>query len=276
MDPLLALRDVGIVAPEPDDAGDRLIRTALDREIARELGSAPGDVRRARRHARRASLALSVSATAAAAAVATLLLTAGGASEPSPASAAIIRHVRAELTAPPGQIVHESATVTLPDGSSMPFELWVQTGGTGIYRVIKDGQEVSLSDTKNEIYNASTNTITVSPLPPALHQLEVSKGDDPAAELKRMVESGQATATPTTYNGIPAYKLSVNSSSYPLLNGTAYVARSDYRPLELDSAAHPGAKVVFSTYEYLPATPANDALLAVTSAHPGATVVNRP
>jgi hypothetical protein len=32
---------------------------------------------------------------------------------------------------------------------------------------------------------------------------------------------------------------------------------------------------VFSTYEYLPATPANDALLAVTTAHPGATVVNQ-
>ena len=45
MDPLLALRDVGIVAPQPDDAGDRLIRTALDREIARVSRSAPGDVR---------------------------------------------------------------------------------------------------------------------------------------------------------------------------------------------------------------------------------------
>jgi hypothetical protein len=282
MDPLLALRDVGIVAPQPDDAGDRLIRTALDREIARVSRSAPGDVRttrRARRRARRVgrrALALALSVPATAAAAAAVLLTAGGASGPSSASAAIIRHVRAELTAPPGQILHESATVTLPDGSSMPFELWVQTGGTGVYRVIKDGQEVSLSDTKNEIYNPSTNTIAVSPLPPAIHQLEVSKGGDPAAELKRMVDSGQATATPTTYNGTRAYKLSVNSSSDTLLNGTAYVARSDYRPLELDYAPHPGAKVVFSAYEYLPATPVNDALLAVTSAHPGATVVNQP
>jgi hypothetical protein len=279
MDPLLALRDVGIVAPEPDDAGDRLIRTALDREIARGSRSAPGDVRKARRHARRASrraLALSVPATAAAAAAATLLLTGGGASGPSSASAAIIRHVRAELTAPAGQIVHESATVTLPDGSSMLFKLWAQTGGTGVYRVIKYGTEASQSATQNETYDASTNTVTVSPLPPAIHQLEVSKGSDPAAELKRMVESGQATATPTTYNGTPAYEISVTSSSDALLNGTAYVARSDYHPLELDSAAHPGGKVVFSTYEYLPATPANDALLAVTSAHPGATVVNQP
>jgi outer membrane lipoprotein-sorting protein len=278
MDPLLGLRDVGIVAPQPDDAGDRLIRTALDRENARVSRSAPGDVRttrRARRRVVRRALALSVPATAAAATTATLLLTAGGASEPSLASAAIIRHVRAELTAPAGSILHESSIVTLPNGSSMPFELWTRAG-TGVYRVIKFGQEVSLSDTKNEIYNPSTNTVTVSPLPPAIHQLEVSKGGDLAAELKRMVDSGQATATPTTHNGIPAYELSLNPSGDNLPNGTAYVARSDYRPLEIDSTSHRDEKVVFSAYEYLPATPTNDALLAVTSAHPGATVVNQP
>ncbi len=178
--------------PDILDTYRNQLHAAIERDLAR--GTRTGRLKRR-------ALALSVPATAVAAITATVLLTAGGASGPSSASAAIIRHVRAELTAPPGQILHESATVTLPDGSSMPFELWVQTGGTGVYRVIKFGQEVSLSDTKNEIYDASTNTVTVSPLPPAIHQLEVSKGGDPAAELKRMVESGQATATPTTYNG---------------------------------------------------------------------------
>ncbi len=242
------------------------LHAAIERDLAR--GTRNGRMKRR-------ALALSVPATAAAATTAILLLTAGGASGPSLASAAIIRHVRAELAAPAGSILHESAIVTLPDGSSMHFELWTRAG-TGVYRVIKFGQEVSLSDTQNEIYHPSTNTVTVSPLPPAIHQREVSRGGDPAAELKRMVESGQATATPTTYNGTPAYKLSVNSSSDTLLDGTAYVARSDYHPLELDSAVHPGGKAVFSAYEYLPATPANNALLAVTSAHPGATVVNQP
>jgi hypothetical protein len=253
--------------PDTLDTYRNQLHAAIERDLAR--GTRTGRMKRR-------ALALSVPATAAAATAATVLLTAGGASGPSPASAAIIRHVHAELSAPPGQILHESATVTLPDGSSMPFELWTQTGGTGVYRVIKDGHEVSLSATQNEMYDASTNKITVSPLPPAIHQREVSRGGDPAAELKRMVESGQAIATPTTYNGTPAYELSVNSSSDPSLNGTAYVARSDYQPLETDSAAHPGEKVVFSAYQYLPATPANNALLAVTSAHPGATVVNQP
>jgi hypothetical protein len=87
-----------------------------------------------------------------------------------------------------------------------------------------------------------------------------------------MVNSGQATATATTFDGIPAYELRVNAPGDPLLNGTAYVAQSDYRLLETDSTK---GKAVFSTYEYLPATPANDALLAVTTAHPGATVINQ-
>ena len=242
------------------------LHAAIERDLAR--GTRTGRLKRR-------ALALSVPATAAAATTATVLLTAGGASGPSLASAAIIRHVRAELTAPAGSILHESATVTLPDGSSMPFELWTQPG-TGVYRVIKDGQEVSQSDTENEIYDPSTNTVTISPLPPAIHQREASRGGDLADELKRMVDSGQATATPTTYNGIPAYELSLNPSGDTVLNGTAYVAQSDYRPLEIDYTSHRSAKVVFSAYEYLPATPANDALLAVTSAHPGATVVNQP
>ncbi len=250
--------------PDSLDSFRSQLHAAIERDLAR--GTRSGRLKRR-------ALALGVPATAAAATTATVLLTASGAPGPSLASAAIIHHVRAELTAaPPGSILHESATVTLPDGSSMPFELWTRTG-TGVYRVIKDGQEVSLSVTENEIYDPSTNTVTVSPLPPAIHQSEVSRGIDLAEELKRMIDSGQATATPTTYHGIPAYELTLNPPGDSSLNGTAYVAQSDYRPLETDSTS---GEVVFSAYEHLPATPANDALLAVTSAHPGATVVSQP
>jgi hypothetical protein len=256
---------MSIDTPKILETYGRQLHDAIERDLARA-----GLLARLKRRA----LALAVPATAAAATAAALLLSAGGGAGPALANAAIIRHVRAELTAPPGLILHEAATVTLR-GSATLFELWAQTGGTGVYRVIKDGQEVSQSATQNEIYDPSRHTVTVSPLPPQVHAREVSRSGDLAAELKQMVNSGQATATRTTYHGIPAYELRLHASADQFLNGTAYVAQSDYRPLEIDSSASRGEKIVFSAYEYMPATPANDALLAVATAHPGATVVNQ-
>ncbi|MBV9000696.1 MAG: hypothetical protein JO304_16665 [Solirubrobacterales bacterium] len=256
---------MNIDTPEILETYGHQLHDAIDRDLHRSGGAA---------RLKRRALALAVPASAAAATAATLLLSAGGGAGPSLADAAIIRHVRAELTAPAGKILHEAATVTLRDGSSSPFEVWEQTGGTGVYRVIKGGDEVSLSATQNEIYDPSTHTVTVSPLPPAIHAREVARSGDLAITLKQMLKSGQATATRTTFDGIPAFELRVHASGDQFLKGTAYVARNDYRPLEIDSTAT-GEKIVFSAYEYMPATPANDALLAVTTAHPGVTIVNQ-
>jgi hypothetical protein len=251
----------------------RALSAAIAAEAAPDRPRANGQRRWGARLPRRATgLGLAVAGAAAAAIALVPLVVSTGSGGPAVADAAIIRHVRAELTAPPGSILHEAATVTLTDGSSTQFELWAQTGGTGVYRVIKFGHEASQSATQNEIYDPSTNTVTVSPLPPAVHAREVSRSGDLSVELKQLIHSGQATATKTTFDGIPAYELRVNASDGNVPSGTAYVAQSDYRPLEIDSSK---GKVVLSGYEYLPATPANDALLAVTTAHPGATVVNQ-
>ena len=221
---------------------------------------------------RATGLGLAVAGAAAAGVAVVALGGSAGSDGPTSADAAIIHHVRVELTAPPGEILHEAATVTPSGGSPGQFELWAQTGDTGVYRVIKYGSEASQSTTQNETYDPSTHTVTVSPMPPASHAYEVAHSGDPAVEIKQMVNSGQATATETTYDGIPAFEIRVQASADPNLNGTVYVARSDYRPLEIDS---PKGKVAVSTYEYLPETPANNALLAETTAHPGATVVNQ-
>ncbi|MBS1882745.1 MAG: hypothetical protein JSS97_07295 [Actinobacteria bacterium] len=261
---------MSIDTPEVLEAYRHQLHDAIERDLAR-----PGPSARPRRRA----LAIAVPAAVAAVTAAVLLLSAGGAAGPSLtgggpslAEAAIIHHIRAQLTAPGGSILHEAATVTPTGGSPMQFELWEQTGGTGVYRVIKYGTEASQSATQNETYDPSTRTVTVSPLPPAVHAREVAHSVDLAGKLKEMVNSGQATATATTFDGIPAYEIQVDvSGDQQLSNATAYVAQSDYRPLEIDSSK---GKAVFSTYEYLPATPANEALLAVTTAHPGAKVVN--
>jgi hypothetical protein len=251
----------------------RALSAAIAAEAAQDRPRANGQRRWGKRLPRRATgLGLAVAGAAVAAIAIVALVGSTGSGGPAAADAAIIHHVGAELTGPPGLILHESATVTPTGGSPMQFELWAQTGGTGVYRVIKYGTEASQSATQNETYDPSTHTVTVSPLPPAIHAREIAHSGDPADELKQMVNSGQATATRTTFHGTPAFELRVHAPGDQDLNGTAYVARSDYRPLEVDSTK---GRVVFSTYEYLPATPANDALLAVTTAHPGATVVNQ-
>ena len=261
--------------PEAERHAIGLAQRALSAAIAADAAQYRHRADRQRRWGTRLprrATGLGLAVTGAAAIALVALVGSTGSGGPAAADAAIIRHVRAELTAPAGSILHEVATVT-PTGSSPGlFELWAQTGGTGVYRVIKYGSEASQSATQNETYDPSTHTVTVSPLPPAIHAREVAHSGDPAVELEQIVNSGQATATPTTYDGIPAFELRVHASGDPNLNGTAYVARSDYRPLEIDSTK---GRIVVSTYEYMPATPANDALLAVTTAHPGATVVNQ-
>jgi hypothetical protein len=251
----------------------RALSAAIAAEAAPDRPRANGHRRWGTRLRRRATgLGLAVAGAVAAAIAVVALVGSTGSGGPAAADAAIIHHIRAELTAPAGSILHEAATVTPAGGSPMQFELWAQTGATNVYRVIKYGQEFSRSATQQEIYDPSTRTVTVSPAPPLSHAYEVAHPADLASQLKEMVNSGQATATATTFDGIPAYELRVNAPGDPLLNGTAYVAQSDYRLLETDSTK---GKAVFSTYEYLPATPANDALLAVTTAHPGATVINQ-
>jgi hypothetical protein len=96
------------------------------------------------------------------------------------------------------------------------------------------------------------------------HQKTGSSGApyDPAAKLRSLVKSGKAQVTGTaTINGVAAYKLSVSGSSDRFLNGTAYVAQSDYHPLEIDTTGNGGERIVFQTYQYLPATTANLAVM---------------
>jgi hypothetical protein len=211
-------------------SGLKLFRGQLRDAVARDLGRAQRS--RAQRSRAPARLALRVGLPATVAAAATALLLSLTVSSPLPAAdAAIMRHVVAALTAPPGTILHERALVTL-GSATQPYELWVETGGTHAYRVIKWGHE-----------GTGTSGALV----------------DPAATLRSMVQSGQAHVdATTTFDGAPAYKLTVTGAPDRWLNGTVYVSRADYHPLLIDTN---GEQIAVQTYEYLPATPANMALL---------------
>jgi hypothetical protein len=186
---------------------------------------------------RRRAAALRVAAPAAiavAAAAAIIATQAFDGSSVSAADAAILHHVADALAPAPGTILHEQATVTAPWGTA-PYELWADGDAPYPYRVIKWGHEGTGS-------GHATN--------------------DFAAELRAMVQDGNATVSgTTTIDGVAAYKLTVQGAPDRFLNGTADVAQSDYHPLVIDTTANGGELIRFQTYEYLPATPANLAQL---------------
>ena len=203
-------------------AGLDLFRDQLRDAVARDLS------RRPRRHVTRTLIP-----AAGLAAAAVVVFTTGGAPAPS-ADAAIMRHVVGALTAPAATILHERALVTA-GSNTQPFELWVANTPPYAYRVIKWGHEGT----------------------------GFGRGvDDPAAALRALVASGNAHVdATTTFAGVPAYKLTVTGASTRFLNGTAYVSQADYRPLEIDTGDGGGERIVYQSYEYLPATAANQALV---------------
>jgi hypothetical protein len=205
-----------------------LFRHQLRHAIERDLEG----MSHSRSRRRKLTFAAPVAATAAAA---VSVFAATGGSPVQSANAAILHRVAAALTAPPATILHERAIVTAPWGTA-PYELWVQSAPPHSYHVMKWGREGS--GTSGSSY------------------------EDPAATLRSMVQSGQATVDGTaSIDGVAAYKLTVSGASDRFLNGTAYVAQSDYHPLEIDTTADGGERIVFQTYQYLPATPANLQLL---------------
>jgi len=204
-------------------AGLELFRDQLRDAVARDL-------RRSRR-SRRAALPTLVAAAAATALVVSLT----GAPPVPGTDAAVMRHVVAALTPAPDTILHERALVTL-GSNTQPYELWAETNPPYRYRVRKWGHEGS-------------GTATTAP-------------SDPAATLRAMVTTGKARVdAETSFAGVPAYKLTVSGSSARFLNGTAYVARSDYHPLEIDTTDGGGERIVFQSYEHMPANSSNVALL---------------
>jgi hypothetical protein len=213
--------------------GLALYRDQLHDAIAHDLaGSRP----RTRR--RRGLLPATATATVVAATAAVVLLTASSAAGPSAADAAILRHVNRALTGPAGEILHQQAMVSIGNGPAQLYEVWQSTSPPYAYRVIKWGHE-------------GTGTQAQSGL------------DNPAASLRAAVRSGQATvAATTTYDGVPAYKLTVSGSPDRWVNGTAYVAQSDYHPLMIQSH---GETIRYQRFEFLPATAANEQMLTVNA-----------
>jgi hypothetical protein len=204
------------------------LRDAIDRDLRGHARAHPG------RRRPRLRLAIPAGLGIAAAGAAAIVAFTGGASVQS-ADAAILHRVADALTPPAGSILHERAMVTAPGQAAQRYELWQRTSAPYGYRVIKWGHEGTGRD------SAAPN--------------------DPAATLSALVRSGKATVQEVTFDGVPAYRLTVTDAPTVWLDGTAYVRQSDYHPLEIDTPGGGGESIRYQVYEYLPATAANVALL---------------
>jgi hypothetical protein len=253
-------------------AGLRLFRDQLRDAIQRDID------RGARRRGMFRAARLGAVVLAAAAGLAATIIVPGGAG-PRTADAAILRAAAAALTPPHGTILHERATVTLGGQAPQPIEVWAQADNPYAYRVIKFGRESSWDGTRYAVYDPASNTIASIPCPACTTRPTA----DIAATLRSLIQAGQAHVEGTTViDGVPAYEIAVGGEapgwSDGVANGTYDVAQSDYRPLLIESAAACASAscaetVRFQTYEFLPATGANLALLDVGAQHAGARVV---
>jgi hypothetical protein len=232
-------------------SGLQAFRGQLRDAIAQDLEHSRGWHRSRRLHgrrrpsySRRTAIRFGVPLAGAAAAGAAVLALSGGAPVQS-ADAAILRHVGAALNAPATTILHERALVTAGSKTQV-YELWEQTDAPHAYRVIKWGHEGTGRD---------------------------GSAYDLAATFHSLVTSGKAHVdATTTFDGVPAYKLTVSGADDKFANGTVYVSRGDYHPLLIDTTANGGERIAFQTYEYLPATTANLQLLRMPAgAGPAAT-----
>jgi hypothetical protein len=242
-------------------------------ELRTELVRAAGRSNRRRRRTLVAARGVVLLAVVAAAALVGVNVFGAGGAGTDTANAAILHRMAAALAPPSGTILHEQAQISLPGEAAHPFELWVEADSPYSYRVIKWGHEGSWNGSSFSNYDAAANTITMDIASQSAAGLS-HEPVDPAATLRSLVQSGQATIDGTTVvDGIPAYKLTVSGGPDKWLDGTAYVARSDYHPLEIDTTAY-SEKIVYQTYQYLPATSDNLKLLDLQAQHPAARVID--
>jgi hypothetical protein len=260
-------RDLKTLAESQAD--DEHLRLAIRATLGEQLHGPP-------KTRRRGKLLLGSAALAAAAAAVALIGTSG--SGPSSASAAILAHVVEAISPPPNLIVHVKEAGVQADGSQVAAEWWQETDAPYAMRLIKEvssqqvdakgnsgGQRVeSAADgiTFSE-YDAGTNTIyqRADATSPTLM--------DPIETVRASLANGTAHVAGTvTIDGRSLYKIELPDGV------VGYFDRADYQPVYLDNPQRDGSTVRTRvvTYQELPTTSANEALLSITAQHPRASV----
>jgi hypothetical protein len=240
------------------------------------------DAIRERRRQRPRRLAFRASAVCAAVAIGLGVVTLWPGSETPSASA--VERAAAVFTAAEGEIVHVVQTDGLarPDGEqeTMGSETWTLTSAPYDERHIeyRDGGvrfESSMVNGRPEYYDPQTNTISTLPdgvaVPEGFHAGRFSKVRDRMVDsIRELLESGDAhEAGRETVDGREAIRIVSDVDSRTLL-----VDAQSYEPIEWTGVADDGTAITtrIPTFETLPATPENLAVLSVRGQHPDAQV----
>jgi hypothetical protein len=236
---------------EDDEQIRRAVRTQLEVRIR---------PRRRRRVSRRILVAAST-VSAAAAAVLVLVVGTNGSSGPSAADAAIIHRALTAVTPPAGDILHTKVT-GVHGGVTFVNEVWRQTASPYAGRAIKDREEFSNNGTTESDYDPATNTIYEHPAP-------ATPFTDPVANIRKELASGQAQVDGTVViDGAALYKVDMPKGM------VGYFDTRNYALRYVDVPQVGRLRVV--VYEYLPMTPADQALLSVAAQHPSARIDTNP
>jgi hypothetical protein len=274
--------------------------TTLPTSLIRFQQELESAIRRDRTRQRRRLVLRSCIAVAAAAAVALGALSAVPRTGPS-----VVERAAAALRAADGTILHTVLVGTLT-GREGPKDMRIETWQASSppydqLQVIAAGGrrfEVAMVDGVGQLYDPQTNTIYTSLLQPMDAQpvdkararkwkagavkagvsgnekgTIVAAGDTYRAKILGLLESGKVhEAGRETVNGRDAIRLVSDDETVTLL-----VDADTYEPIEW-RVSQDGQDAVtwFPTYERLPATDANAALLSLTGRHPQATIDDDP
>jgi hypothetical protein len=187
-----------------------------------------------------------------------------------------------------GTILHTVVVTrsTNPDGSSSTgrTESWRQQSPPYDERSVTEGRETATADGRPEAYLPSEDTLHVLPpeaeLPPS--RSSAGTGDRLLDNIRRYLASGDARTNGTvTVSSREAVRITFAGSQSPAgsrgraTQATYLVDAQTYEPIEFRDVGDDGTVVTsrFVTYELLPATATNLALLSLRKQHPGANVV---
>jgi predicted RNA methylase len=194
----------------------------------------------------------------------------------------------AGAAAVPPSVVEHVVTLTeqIEDGRQVTVrdELWTASGDPLGSRVVIDnpayGGRIERSDAQgvSSAFDASDGVIYERTLPANFINLDATRPSEDLGFVRRALAASNARDMgPTTLAGQPVERFDYGSRETTGQRCSYYATRGDYIPVAVDCVNLIGPALrAHISYEFLPRTDANDALLSLRAEHPGAAIDRAP